>query len=76
MRAVSFFRLIDWLKPQQFVISTYPIMRKRTFAIVTTNRQSTLCTDIGHGRGRLDTSSNGDSKSLYSSEASNNWNEY
>ncbi|EJW77766.1 hypothetical protein WUBG_11325, partial [Wuchereria bancrofti] len=71
MRAILFSRVIDRLKPLQFIISTHPVISKRTFTFAFINRQSALYTDV---RVRRNTSSKNNSRLLYSSEASNNWN--
>ncbi|EFO17859.1 hypothetical protein LOAG_10639 [Loa loa] len=75
MRAVSLSRAVDWLKSLQLFISTHSVIGKRTIAALCTSRQLALYTNIRHVRARLDTSSNIESKSLYSSEASNNSND-
>ncbi|CAG9531608.1 unnamed protein product [Cercopithifilaria johnstoni] len=74
MRAISFSRFINWPRPLQFVISTYPVIGKRTFTVVCNNPQSTIHANVRNVRGRHDTSSSSEGRSLYSSEASNNWN--
>ncbi|KAK6107863.1 hypothetical protein QQG55_29895 [Brugia pahangi] len=75
MRAILFSRIIDWLKPLQFIVSIHPVISKRTFTVAFINRQSALYTDARRVRARRDTSSKNDSRLLFSSEASNNWND-
>ncbi|KAL3985122.1 hypothetical protein ACH3XW_37325 [Acanthocheilonema viteae] len=67
-------RFIDWLKPLQFITSTYPIIGKRTFTVVCNSPQSTVHADLRNVYGRLDKSSCSEGRSLYSSEASNDSN--